>query len=120
MEALRESSKLLHPEVLSISREEIQDTLKDDRKSLPYLSKYEYTVLLSTRIQQLAEGAKPLVDLKNMNQQDPEFLFKLATKTANHHLELPHAYQLHMKIQNQRRSHGFHQHLVTAQIKSLD
>jgi len=80
MEALRESSKLLHPEVLSISREEIQDTLNDDRKSLPYLSKYEYTVLLSTRIQQLAEGAKPLVDLKNMNQQDPEFLFKLATK----------------------------------------
>jgi hypothetical protein len=47
-------------------------------------------------------------------------LVELATKTANHHLELPHAYQLHMKIQNQRRSHGFHQHLEIAQTRSPD
>jgi DNA-directed RNA polymerase I, II, and III subunit RPABC2 len=80
MESLRESSKILHPEVISISRESINDSLKEDRKTLPYYSKYEYTSLLGTRAQQLAEGSKPLVDLKDFNKSDPKFLWNLAHK----------------------------------------
>ena len=78
MEALRESSRILHPEVLSITREKIQESMKEDRKTLPYYSKYEYTALLGTRAQQLAEGAKPLVDLKGLVQSDTQFVWNLA------------------------------------------
>ena len=80
MESLRESSKLLHPEVISIYRENINETIKEDRKTLPYYSKYEYTCLLGTRTQQLAEGSKQLVDLKDLNKADPRFLWNLAHK----------------------------------------
>lgn len=80
MESLRETSKILHPEVLSITRETIQESLKEERKTLPYYSKYEYTALLGTRAQQLAEGAKPLVELKGLVQADPQFVWNLAHK----------------------------------------
>jgi DNA-directed RNA polymerase subunit K/omega len=80
MESLRETSKILHPEVLSITRETIQESLKEERKTLPYYSKYEYTALLGTRAQQLAEGAKPLVELKGLVQSDPQFVWNLAHK----------------------------------------
>jgi hypothetical protein len=62
MEEVRFSSRLIHPEVQSISREEIAETLST-RTTLPYYTKYEFTTLIGTRAQQLADGAKPLVAL---------------------------------------------------------
>ena len=80
MEQLRESSKLLHPEVISVTRENIVESQKSERTTMPYYSKYEYTVLLGTRAQQLAEGAKPLVSLDGMVTSDPKFVWNLAQK----------------------------------------
>ena len=80
MEQLRESSKLLHPEVISVTRENIVESQKTERTTMPYYSKYEYTVLLGTRAQQLAEGAKPLVSLDGMVTSDPKFVWNLAQK----------------------------------------
>lgn len=97
MEDLREFSKILHPEVNSISRENIIESLKDERKTLPYYSKYEYTVLLGTRAQQLAEGSKPLVDLKDLNKSDPKFLWNLAHKEI---IEKKLPFIIHRKIPN--------------------
>lgn len=77
MEALREFSRVLHPEVIPVQREDI--TVKE-RKTLPYYSKYEYTVLLGTRAQQLAEGSKPLSDLKGLDTASSEFIWKLAER----------------------------------------
>lgn len=80
MEALRIKSHLLHPEVNSVTRDNITESLKETRNSLPYYSKYEYTVLLGTRAQQLAEGSKPLVDLKGLDTQSSQFIWNLAKK----------------------------------------
>lgn len=80
MEALRIKSHLLHPEVNSVTREHISESLKETRNSLPYYSKYEYTVLLGTRAQQLAEGSKPLVDLKGLDTQSSQFIWNLAKR----------------------------------------
>ena len=80
MEELREKSKLLHPEVNSITRDTINETLKTQRKTLPYYSKYEYTVLLGTRAQQLAEGSKPLSDLKGLDTASSQFIWNLAKR----------------------------------------
>jgi DNA-directed RNA polymerase I, II, and III subunit RPABC2 len=80
MEQLRESSKLLHPEVISVTRENVLESQKTERTTMPYYSKYEYMVLLGTRAQQLAEGAKPLVSLEGMVTSDPKFVWNLAQK----------------------------------------
>ena len=42
MEELRESSKIIHHEVSSISRKSISETDSSERSTLPYYSKYEY------------------------------------------------------------------------------
>ena len=80
MEELRKSSKILHHEVIPVTRESIQESLKSDRKTLPYYSKYEYTVMLATRTQQLSEGAIPLVELDGLVQSDPRFLEHVAKR----------------------------------------
>jgi DNA-directed RNA polymerase subunit K/omega len=80
MEVLRESSRLLHPEVIPVHRKEITESLDNDRKTLPVYSKYEYTVLLGTRAQQLAEGSKPLADLKGLDTASPQFIWNLAKR----------------------------------------
>jgi DNA-directed RNA polymerase I, II, and III subunit RPABC2 len=77
MDDLRESSKIIHPEVLSINREDIDSK---NRITLPYYSKYEYTCLLGTRAQQLAEGSRPLVSTDGLRTDDPQFIWKLAKK----------------------------------------
>ena len=46
----------------------------------PYFSKYEYTALIATRAQQIADGAKPLVDLKGMKTSDPMFIWNVAKR----------------------------------------
>ena len=88
MEQLRESSKLLHPEVLSVTRQSIEESQKEKRITLPYYSKYEYVTLVATRAQQIAEGSKPLVSLEGMLTSDPQFVWKLAEKEI-HEQKLP-------------------------------
>jgi len=80
MEVLREFSRTLHPEVIPVERDDIKESLKKERKTLPYYSKYEYTVLLGTRAQQLAEGSKPLADLKGLDTASSQFIWKLAER----------------------------------------
>ena len=77
MEQLRYRSILIHPEVQSVSREEI-DTA--NRITLPYYTKYEQTALLGVRKQQLADGALPLVDTKEFVPSNPLFLEQVAKK----------------------------------------
>jgi DNA-directed RNA polymerase I, II, and III subunit RPABC2 len=80
MEKLRYDSKILHPEVQSISRSQITNALKQPKTTLPYYSKYEYVTLVGTRAQQLAEGARPLVSLDGMITSDSTFVWKVAEK----------------------------------------
>lgn len=80
MEQVRFDSKILHPEVQSVSRESVQEELKKERVTLPYYSKYEQVALIGTRAQQLAEGAKPLVSLDGMFTSDSRFVWKVAEK----------------------------------------
>ena len=39
MDALREESRVLHPEVLAVERKSIQEDLKNPRVTLPYYTK---------------------------------------------------------------------------------
>jgi DNA-directed RNA polymerase subunit K/omega len=80
MDKVRFDSKILHPEVQSVTRESVQEALKQERVSLPYYSKYEQVTLIGTRAQQLAEGAKPLVSLDGMLTSDPKFVWNVAEK----------------------------------------
>jgi DNA-directed RNA polymerase subunit K/omega len=80
MEQVRFDSKILHPEVQSVTRESIQEALKQDRVSLPYYTKYEQVTLIGTRAQQLAEGAKPLISLDGMFTSDSRFVWNVAEK----------------------------------------
>jgi DNA-directed RNA polymerase I, II, and III subunit RPABC2 len=77
MEQLKVESRILHPEVQAISREQI-DT--KTRITLPYYTKYEQTALLGIRKQQLADGSLPLVDIKEFIPSNPLFLDQVATK----------------------------------------
>ena len=97
MEDLRSSSKLLHPEVAAITREQIVEAQKSERKTMPYYSKYEYTVLLGTRAQQLAEGARPLVGLEGMVTSDPRFVWNLAQREI---LEQKLPFIIHRRLPN--------------------
>jgi DNA-directed RNA polymerase I, II, and III subunit RPABC2 len=97
MEELRESSKLLHPEVLSVTRQSVEESQKGKRVTLPYYSKYEYTALLGTRAQQLAEGAKPLVSLEGLIASAPDFPVNLAKKEI---LEQKLPFIIHRRLPN--------------------
>ena len=97
MEELRETSKIIHPEVSSITREQIIDTEKKDRIGLPYYSKDEYTCLLATRAQQLAEGARPFVSIESMKTDDPQFIWNLAKKEI---LEQKLPFLIHRRFPN--------------------
>jgi DNA-directed RNA polymerase I, II, and III subunit RPABC2 len=70
----------LHPEVRPVFRSEVAEMVKQPRVTQPYFTKYEYTALIATRAQQLAEGAKPLIDLKGLKTSDPMFVWTVAKK----------------------------------------
>jgi DNA-directed RNA polymerase I, II, and III subunit RPABC2 len=72
-----------HPEVKPIFRPEVTDAVKQPRITREYFTKYEYTTLVATRAQQLAEGAKPLVDLKGLKQSDPMFIWNVAKREVS-------------------------------------
>jgi DNA-directed RNA polymerase I, II, and III subunit RPABC2 len=67
-----------HPEVKPIFRQEVVEAIKQPRITQPFFTKYEYTALVATRAQQIAEGAKPLIDLKGMKTSDPMFVWTVA------------------------------------------
>jgi DNA-directed RNA polymerase subunit K/omega len=69
-----------HPEVKPVFRNEVVDTIKEPRTTREYFTKYEYTVLLATRAQQLADGAKPLVELSGLKTSDPLFVWNVAKR----------------------------------------
>jgi DNA-directed RNA polymerase I, II, and III subunit RPABC2 len=79
MEDVRFSSRLIHPEVQSISREQIAETLST-RITLPYYTKYEFTTLIGIRAQQIADGAKPLVALDGFVLSSPRLVWDVAEK----------------------------------------
>lgn len=80
MEKVRFDSKIMHPEVQSVSRESLQEALSIVKSTLPYYTKYEQVTLIGTRAQQLAEGAKPLVSLDGLLTSDPKFVWNVAEK----------------------------------------
>jgi DNA-directed RNA polymerases I, II, and III subunit RPABC2 len=88
MEQVKENSKILHPEVLPVSREKVAESMKNPRTTLPYFTKYEYVTLLGTREEELGRGARPMVSLDGMITSAPDFLNKLAEKEI-HERKLP-------------------------------
>lgn len=69
-----------HPEVKPVFRNEVSDAIKQVRTTREYFTKYEYTTLIATRAQQLADGGKPLVSLDGLKTSDPLFVWNLAKK----------------------------------------
>jgi DNA-directed RNA polymerase I, II, and III subunit RPABC2 len=97
MEQVRFDSKILHPEVQSISRSAMQEAVSKPKTTLPYYTKYEQVTLIGTRAQQLAEGAKPLVSLEGMMTSDPRFVWNVAEKEIHEH-KLP--FIIHRRLPN--------------------
>lgn len=79
MEAVRISSRSIHPEVKAISREELSETLVN-RTSLPYYTKYEFTTLIGIRAKQLEDGAKPLISLDGFVLSSPQLVRDIAER----------------------------------------
>ena len=69
-----------HSEVKQIFRKDVTDAVKQPRITREFYTKYEYTALLATRAQQIAEGAKPLVSLEGLKQSDPMFVWNVARR----------------------------------------
>lgn len=69
-----------HPEVKPVFRKEVAEAIKLPRVTREYYTKYEFTTLLATRAQQLAEGAKPLVSLEGLKTSDPMFIWTVARR----------------------------------------
>jgi DNA-directed RNA polymerase I, II, and III subunit RPABC2 len=80
MDQLRFDSRILHPEVQPVNRESVRDSITGERITKPYYTKYEYTTLVGTRAQQIAEGSKPLISLDGMITSDPQFVWNVAEK----------------------------------------
>jgi DNA-directed RNA polymerase I, II, and III subunit RPABC2 len=69
-----------HPGVKPIFRQEVVEAIKQPRITREFYTKYEYTTLLATRAQQLAEGSKPLVSLDGLKPSDPMFIWAVAKR----------------------------------------
>jgi DNA-directed RNA polymerase I, II, and III subunit RPABC2 len=69
-----------HPEVKPVFRSQVTETVKQARITRPYFTKYEFTSLMATRAQQLAEGAKPLANMEGLKTSDPMFVWNLARR----------------------------------------
>ena len=80
MEELRKKSTTDHPEVQAVTREIVNDTLKEERVTQNNFSKYEQVAMIGQRVLAIAQGAKPLVSIEGMNTSEPEFLWKVAEK----------------------------------------
>lgn len=67
-------------DVQPIFRTEVADTMKQVRVTREYFTKYEYTTLLATRAEQVAQGSKPLVSLDGLKTSDPMFVWNVAKR----------------------------------------
>jgi DNA-directed RNA polymerase I, II, and III subunit RPABC2 len=83
MEELRFESRVLHPEVQPVERSKVTETLKEERTTDPFYTKYEYTYLVATRAQQIADGARPLVSLDGMVTSDSMFVWNVAEREVS-------------------------------------
>jgi DNA-directed RNA polymerase I, II, and III subunit RPABC2 len=88
MNQVRFNSRIIHPEVQPVTREEIMEALKNPRITLPYYTKYEQTTLIGTRAEQIAQGAKPLVSLDGILTSSPRFVWEVAEREV-HEKKLP-------------------------------
>jgi DNA-directed RNA polymerase I, II, and III subunit RPABC2 len=77
MEDIRFASRVIHPEVQPVTRDSVNT---NNRITLPYYSKYEYTTLVGIRAQQIADGAKPLISLDGMQTSHPQFVWRVAER----------------------------------------
>jgi DNA-directed RNA polymerase I, II, and III subunit RPABC2 len=69
-----------HPEVKPVYRSEVVEALKTPHTTQPYFTKYESVDMLAMRVQQIADGAKPLVGLEGLKTSDPMFLWKVVER----------------------------------------
>lgn len=69
-----------HLEVKPIFRKEVAESVKKPTQTREFFTKYELTALVAMRAQQLAEGAKPLVDTKGLKISDPQFIRHVAIR----------------------------------------
>jgi DNA-directed RNA polymerase subunit K/omega len=69
-----------HTEVKPIFRKEVAESVKQPVKTREFFTKYEQVALIAMRAQQLADGAKPLVDTKGLKPSDPEFIRHIAKR----------------------------------------
>ena len=98
METVRFESRVLHREVLPVTREAVKENLeKNTRITLPHFTKYEWTALIGIRAQQLAEGAKPLISLDGFVTSSPQFVWNLAEREV---LERKLPYIIHRQFAN--------------------
>jgi DNA-directed RNA polymerase I, II, and III subunit RPABC2 len=84
-----------HPHVKPVFRKDIVEAAKTPRITLEYFTKYEYVALLSARADQLAKGARPLVDIAGLKTSDPEFMTKVAMREIEQR-KLPMIVRRHM------------------------
>jgi DNA-directed RNA polymerase I, II, and III subunit RPABC2 len=71
----------VHQDVGFPNRKEVSQSLgSSDRKSVPYMTKYEKTKLVSARVQQLSHGAPPLTSVDGLDSDNQFFLHRVAEK----------------------------------------
>lgn len=83
MEQVRINSRRIHPEVEPLTREQITESLKAPRITLPFITDYELAVIIGIRAQQIADGAKPLVSLDGLLTSSPRFVWEVAERELN-------------------------------------
>ncbi len=69
-----------HPEVKPVFRKDVAEAMKTPRITQPFFTKYEFVNLLGIRTQQIAEGARPLVDITGLKTSDPRFAERVALR----------------------------------------
>jgi len=67
-------------DVKPVFRKEVIEQIAQPRLTQPYFTRYEFTTLLATRAQQLAEGAMPMASLDGLKTSDPLFVWNLARR----------------------------------------
>jgi DNA-directed RNA polymerase subunit K/omega len=81
-----------HPEAKPVFRSQVTKAMETPRITRPYFTRYEYVVLMASRQQQLAEGAKPLVSLDGLRTSDPQFIDHVVRREIEQRM-LPFVFQ---------------------------
>lgn len=72
-------------DVKPIFRAEVVESIKQPRITREYFTRYEYTALFAMRAEQIAQGAKPLVNLDGLKTSDPMFVWNVAKREIEQH-----------------------------------